>query len=227
MEQFTIQPNGYLRQSIRGFYHSEYIGGTGRWSQPGTIENIICTLKNDITPYPINVLQNTAQQLTEILNNDLPRISSIINRTNLTVCVIPRAKVNYNANQLIFKTTVSEVVNRLQGFNNGTNYILRTIDTKTTHLKWGISGGGAGRLPYPGITNETCTISDDVRGKHILLIDDLYTNSVNIDEDAIQALLSKGANSVVFYAVGNTVKRTNEPPAQVIRTIPDNDDLPF
>lgn len=226
MEQFIILPNGYLNQSVRGFYHSEYLGG-GRWREHGTIENVICTLKNDITPYPLNVLQNSAQQLSRILMSDLPQISAIIGRTNLTVCVIPRAKVNYNPNQLIFKTTVSEVVNNLPEFNNGTNYILRSIDTKTTHLKWGISGGGTGRLPYPGITNETCTISDDVRGKHILLIDDLYTNSVNIDEDAIQALLSKGASSVVFYAVGNTVRRTNDFTTQASNTIPDNDDLPF
>jgi len=38
-----------------------------------------------------------------------------------------------------------------------------------------------------------------------LLIDDLYTRTVNIDEDAIQALLDKGAHSVAFYAVGRTV----------------------
>ena len=46
-----------------------------------------------------------------------------------------------------------------------------------------------------------------VKGKDILLIDDLYTRSVNIDEDAIQALLDNGANSVTFYSVGKTVSR--------------------
>jgi len=34
------------------------------------------------------------------------------------------------------------------------------------------------------------------------LVDDLYTKGVNIDEDAIQALLDKGAKNVVFYSVG-------------------------
>jgi phosphoribosylpyrophosphate synthetase len=67
--------------------------------------------------------------------------------------------------------------------------------------------GGNGDLPYPGITKNTCTISENVRGKNILLIDDLYTKTVNIDEDAIQALLDKGARSVVFYAVGKTMSR--------------------
>ena len=62
-----------------------------------------------------------------------------------------------------------------------------------------------GDLPYVGITNATCNISDSVNGKDILLIDDIYTKTVNIDEDAIQALLNKGAKSVAFYAIGNTV----------------------
>jgi hypoxanthine-guanine phosphoribosyltransferase len=30
-------------------------------------------------------------------------------------------------------------------------------------------------MPYPGITKATCTISNEVKGKDILLIDDLYT----------------------------------------------------
>ena len=30
----------------------------------------------------------------------------------------------------------------------------------------------------------------------------IYTKGVDIDEDAIQALLTKGAKSVTFYAVG-------------------------
>jgi phosphoribosylpyrophosphate synthetase len=57
-------------------------------------------------------------------------------------------------------------------------------------------------MPYPGITINTCDFSKDVMGKDIMLVDDLYTNSVNIDEDAIQALFDKGANSVVFYSIG-------------------------
>ena len=62
-----------------------------------------------------------------------------------------------------------------------------------------------GPLPYKGITKDTCSISNDVNGKDILLIDDIYTHGVDIDEDAIQALLDKGAKSVIFYAIGKTV----------------------
>lgn len=193
----------FLRQSIDAFYHADYSGG-GQWRVQGTIENIIVTLKNDINPYTTAVLQNASQQLANILLADLRSIPQRIGKSNLTVCVIPRAKVTYNPNQLLFKATVSDVANRLNGFNNGTNYIVRHTDTITTH-RHRAGYGGNGKLPYPGITKDTCTISNAVRNKDILLIDDLYTKSVNIDEDAIQALLDKGANSVTFYSVGKTV----------------------
>jgi hypothetical protein len=204
MQQFTIQTNGYLSQNILAFYHSDYQGGGGQWQIAGTIENIICTLKNDITPYSQSVLQNASNQLSVILREDLPQILRFTGKTNFLVCVIPRAKVNYQLDQLYFRTTIRNVVNGLNGFINSVDYIIRHTDTQTTHrAKWGY--GGTGSLPYPGITAATCNISAQVIGKDILLIDDLYTKTVNIDEDAIQALLNKGANSVVFYAVGRTV----------------------
>jgi hypothetical protein len=224
MQSFTIEGNNFLSRDVQGFYHSDYSGG-GQWRVQGTIENIICTLKNDITPYTSQVLRNTTQQLANILLEDLPQILQQIGKTTLTVCVIPRAKINYNANQLLFKATVNNVVNQLNGFSNRTNYIIRHTDTKTTHLSRGISGGGIGSSPYPGITKDTCSISNNVRGKDILLIDDLYTKTVNIDEDAIQALLDKGAKYVIFYAVGKTRSRNAQPTTNNINE--DNDDLPF
>jgi predicted amidophosphoribosyltransferase len=60
-------------------------------------------------------------------------------------------------------------------------------------------------LPFPGITRQTCSISNKVKGADILLIDDIYTPTINIDEDAIQALMDAGAKSVTFYAVAKTV----------------------
>src|SRR5690606_2989861 len=105
---------------------------------------------------------------------------------------------------LMFKVTVGDVINHINGFYNGTNYIVRHTDTITTHRQRA-GHGGNGNSPYPNITKHTCNISDEVSGKDILLIDDLYTKGVNIDEDAIQAVLDKGAKSVVFYSVGKTV----------------------
>lgn len=205
MENFIIQPNEYLTKPIIGFYHSEYHGG-GRWRLQGTIENMICTLKNDIIRYSNKVLQEKVNKLSNILRTDLPQIPNLTGINNLTVCIVPRAKAEskYRKDQLLFKKTVSKVVNQLEGFFDGTNFIIRCEDTQTTHLRHGISRGGNGPSPYPGITKDTCIIRK-VRGKDILLIDDLYTKTINIVEDAIQALLDVGARTVIFYSVGKTV----------------------
>ena len=204
MNKFIIEPNEYLSKSIQAFYNSDYSGGGGRWNMQGTVENVICTLKNDITPYSEPVLQTAVQQLSKILLKDLPEIIQFIKLKNLTVCVIPRAKVNYNPNQLYFKSAIYNVVSQLSGFSNGTDYIIRHTDTRTTHRNRA-GYGGTGDLPYPGITTKTCTISNNVKGSDTLLIDDLYTKTVNIDEDALEALLNKGAKTVTFYAIGRTV----------------------
>lgn len=225
MYRFTIQPNlswytnretntrergQFLTRSIEGFYHDNYHGGNRELRETiGTVENIITTLKNQFQDKSEDVLITAGKKLIEILKRDLPQILRILGRTNLTVCIIPRAKAlnNYTKYQLIFREAVYIVARDLNGFIDGIDYIIRHTDTRTTHMDR--SGyGGEGDLPYPGITIETCTISDDVSGKNILLIDDLYTESINIDEDAIQALLDNGANSVVFYALGKTAPRT-------------------
>lgn len=203
MNDFIIEKNDFLKQEIKAFYHADYYS-RGKWRIEGTIENVICTLKNDITPYSENELQKAVQYLSDILLKDLPEILKLTKSNNLTVCVIPRAKVNYRPNQLLFRSTIRNVANQLNGFSDGTDFIIRHTDTRTTHRDRA-GFGGNGSLPYPGITTDTCTISNNVRGKDILLIDDLYTKSINIDEDAIQALLDSGANSVIFYAVGKTV----------------------
>lgn len=206
MTSFTIQQNNFLTQNIQGFYHTDF-GGIELPNNP----NFLYKLKNDPhhkwTEFRI---QEAQQQFRHILNIDLPTILGQINRNPITVCVVPRAKAEntYRANQLLFKSTIKSVVEILAGFNDGTNYIQRHTNTRTTHIRQPIEGFiNDGLLPYVGITNATCHISDEVIGKDILLIDDIYTRNVNIDEDAIQALLSKGARSVAFYAIGNTVLR--------------------
>lgn len=95
---------------------------------------------------------------------------------------------------------------QLNGFVDGTHDIIRHTDTATTHLARH-GNGGLGELPYVGITKDTCNISNNIIRQDILLIDDLYTKTVNIDEDCIQALLDKGARSVIFYSIGNTLLR--------------------
>ena len=205
MTPFTIEQNNYLTQDIQAFYHTDF-GGTQLPNNP----NFLYKLKNDPhhnwTDYR---LQEAQQEFLRVLLNDLPEILRQINKTPLTVCVVPRAKAenSYNPNQLLFKSTVRIAINRLgNNFIDGTNYIERHTNTKTAHIRQPMEGYvNDGSVPYVGITNATCNISDDVIGKDILLIDDIYTRTVNIDEDAIQSLIDKGANSVSFYAIGKTV----------------------
>lgn len=217
MKQFTLLANESsfrgdsfgvkcLSRDVQAFYHEDYFPNNRKTT--GTIENTICTLKNDITPYTESVLQNARNQLIGILRTDLPQILHLTGRTTLRVCVIPRAKKEefYRANQLYLRATIQSVVLCLDRFEDGTHDIIRQTNTRTTHRNK--SGhGGDGRMPYAGITNDTCTLSDEIIGKDILLIDDLYTKTVNIDEDCLQALIDKGARSVYFYSIGKTVSR--------------------
>lgn len=220
MEQFVIEANESYRwwdkkertcclnRDTFAFYHSDYQGG-GNWTVNGTIENLICTLKNDRTPYTDNVLSATCNNLYNILCEDLPQIIMKNRCQSLTVCVIPRAKHEeyYSPNQLLFRHTIQRFVTTYAKLNfiDGTHNIIRHTDTKTTHSARS-GNGGDGSMPYPGITNDTCHISN-VRGKDILLIDDLYTKHICIDEDAIQALYDNGANNVIFYSIGKTIQK--------------------
>ena len=216
MKKFVIQSEtiltegGFekaLKQDIIAYYHDDY-EGDGKWREPDTIENLICTFKNDIKPYPEKTMYDAIKKLAQILIVDLPKILSHSGKHNLRVCVVPRSKreKSYHPNQLYFRATIQLVTKKLKGFIDGTHDIIRHTDTATTHLAR--SGhGGAGEMPYVGITEDTCNISDDVIGQDILLIDDLYTKTVNIDEDCIQALLDKGAKSVIFYSIGKTLSK--------------------
>lgn len=152
--KFSISTNEFLNTSIQAFYNSDYSGGSNKLRlKVGTIENVVCTLKNDITPFENSVLQECVQQLSNILSKDFPKILQHTKLKNLTVCVVPRAKASYNQNQLLFKSTILKVVSQLSGFNDGTNFITRHTDTRTTHRDR--SGyGGRGDLPYPGITKK-------------------------------------------------------------------------
>lgn len=194
-----------MRQNVQGFYHTDF-GGVDLPNNP----NFLYKLKNDPHHNWSDFrIQEAQQQLLRILLNDLPEALDQVNKKPLTVCVVPRAKADntYRPNQLLFKTAVRNAVNQLgNNFIDGTNFIERHTNTKTTHLRRPIEGFvNDGSEPYPGISSDTCTFSESIKNKDILLIDDIYTKTVNIDEDMIQSLFNCGANSVSFYAIGNTV----------------------
>lgn len=218
MNSFTILPSSqsvfdestnqikriyFLNREIQAFYHSDYTS-FGAKGNPDCINH----LKNQFGNSNVETLKIGVKELKKILEEDFPKILKEYTNANLTVCVIPRAKADnaYSENQKLFKKVVSTVVDSIDGYFNGIDYIVRHTNTRTTHMNR--SGyGGDGEMPYPGITKDTCSISDRVIGKNILLVDDLYTKTINIDEDAIQALLDKGAKSVLFYAIGKTVSK--------------------
>lgn len=202
MNKFTILSNNYLSQNVKAFYNYDYIS----MYTPGN-PTFINALKNDYGKDYLHVcgqtyrLDDACQTLDDLLSEELPLIKLELGVPDLTVCVIPRSKAesSYPKNKLMMKATIRKVVKRL-GMVDGSDYIIRVSDTPTTHYE-GASG------IYPGITKDSCELSSDIQGKHILLIDDIYTKTVNIDEDCLQALLDAGAKSVAFYSIGKTVKK--------------------
>ena len=200
MFRFQISSNNYLSTSTNAFYHVPYT----RFGNPDN-PNYLNDLKNTYNNFPEHKLQSAVRELLGVLQEDLPQIFQSLGFNEVTVCVIPRAKVEnvYHPNQLLFRATVQAAIAQKHGFTDGTNYIRRHTTTRTTHLRSPMPNfTNDGPLPYPGITAETCSISPHIRNSDILLIDDIYTPNVNIDEDAINALLNAGAHTVTFYAVG-------------------------
>lgn len=130
------------------------------------------------------------------------------------ICMgVPRAKAlsNFVGSQLMFlegiKKAVSDIKRGGVKVEDGTDYIVRHTDTRTTHMRRGSPWGyqNHGEWPYTGITKDTCRIvQEKITSKKIILIDDIYTKNVNIDEDCIQALYDNGAKSVIFYAIALT-----------------------
>lgn len=211
LTKFTIERNEYLKQSIVGYYRSPYLGFE-KTGNPDYITN----LKNDYGNSAPNLLSSAKNQLVSNLINEIVYIRDLIDipiGKSLYVCLVPRSKnfATYNNNQLLFQNIIREEVNKFSPYfyiMDGGDFIIRHTSTKTTHLSRSQNVlNNDGEMPYPGITKKTCTLSKKIAGKHLLLIDDIYTKTVNIDEDAIQALLDAGASSVTFYAIGYTVFR--------------------
>ncbi len=79
----------------------------------------------------------------------------------------------------------------------------RVKDTKTTH-NWRLENN-TGDNPYKGITKDTCRVDlSKIKGQNIILVDDIYTEGVNVIEDCIQNLFDLGAKSVILYVTAKT-----------------------
>lgn len=206
VNRFHLDENEHLRKAVFGFYHS-YFGGMDLPNNP----NFLYKFKNDPHHnWTATHLEWAKRDLRQVLHVDFPAILQCLRSTSLTVCVVPRAKsdASYRPNQLLFRETVGECARGISGFQDGSHFISRHTNTRTTHLRRPVEGFvNDGSLPYVGIAKDTCNFSENIRGRHILLVDDIYTKTVNIDEDMVQALFDNGARFVAFYAVGNTIRR--------------------
>lgn len=206
LRQFTIHACDKLSTDIIGFFHWEYI----KFRVEGN-PDCINTIKNDYNSFNSTELEKAKNKMMFVLETDLKLIKKLHPEINM-VCTVPRAKRNetYKQTQLMFFNIVQTVIQKMQCDNNlyiedGTYYIQRIEDTKTTHLSYNTINTDNQPSPYKGITKNTCRINPNITGKTILLIDDIYTKNVGIDEDALQALIENGAQSVIFYAFARTV----------------------
>lgn len=203
MNSFQIETNRFLNKPSIGYYHQLYTG----YNNPGN-PNFLNILKNTFNNESLEAILDASNEVIKILTSEIPNIMKERNIEECVLICVPRAKAldTYYRPQLGFLDSVKIAARKIHGAADGTKYLVRVINTQTTHLKQAairnqIENDGKG--PYPGITKNTCCIAvDKIKGKDIILIDDIYTKNVNIDEDCIQAIMDSGAREVIFFAIG-------------------------
>ena len=181
------------------FYNCDYVG----YQKQGN-PDFINHLKNMTNQYNELDLVEDFVQVSERFVKDMESVFDKADFKYFTVCVMPRSKreSKYKQSQLMFKKAISSCANKL-GFINGTDAITRVKDTKTTH-NWRFENN-TGDNPYKGITKDTCRVDlSKIKGKNIVLVDDIYTEGVNVIEDCIGYLFDLCAKSVILYVTAKT-----------------------
>lgn len=203
-------PNEYLSQPITAYYCLDFFG----FRKPGN-PDFLNILKNDFMDVSIRSIRESYTKVIDICQE---HIDDILEQENLdTICVVPRSKriFHYQEEQLYFLWAIQALFeqNLLKSKNviNGADYLIRHTNTRTTHFHNKPKYGGDGEYPYVGITKDTCHIASKLKEKSILLIDDIYTKTINIDEDCIQALLDNGAKKVVLFTIARTAHSSDKP----------------
>ncbi|MDE7243457.1 MAG: hypothetical protein K2O18_05695 [Oscillospiraceae bacterium] len=210
LRKFTLPVNSYLKRKTDCYFILNYL----RYGVPGNPEFIL-TLKNTFNSESVDNLRRAKNRVVELLTKHTPYVMKNAGISCCTMVCVPRAKEfdTYTKNQMYLLDGVSEAARQLSNVTDGTGAIVRTVSTKTTHFRKPVervtSNGereaNTGKDPYPGITKDTCKIDTEaIRGKTILLVDDIYTAGVNIDEDCIQALYNAGAEKVVLFTLSYT-----------------------
>lgn len=218
LNEFDIYENEYLSKKTIGYYN-RYYTGFRQQDNPDFLNTLKNTFNSEIDANlefaRKTVLQILVADILDIVRNHM---------SNYTIVCIPRAKIlnTYTDSQLLFLKAIRDTIAIIKYeyeptwkifVIDGTDCITRIKNTRTTHLpettgrvtRDGRDSENVGDNPYPGITKATCLIDKNrIKGQNIILIDDIYTKNVNIDEDCIQALYDNGAKTVIFYAIGYT-----------------------
>ena len=178
-------------------------------------------LKNTFNNESKHILEQSMEKVEEIIATDFFSLLSILKWDEAVVITVPRAKKeeSYTINQQLFRKSVSNAVSLVPNLIDGTNALIREIDTKTTHFKRTINPkrialmnsslveihGNTGSEPYQGIIRDTCKINIEMfKDKKVILVDDIYTKGVNIDEDAILTIYEIKKKKVILYVVAKT-----------------------
>ena len=198
MERFTIQKNDFLFHDCTGYFHLYYVG----YGRPGN-PDYLNTLKNIFVSTHPDTLRVASRQAAALMIQDIPKVIDAEGLGEVILMAVPRSKSGMCNWQLGFKAAVRTAVKTLQDNNlpviDGTDFIFRHTSKPVSNFE------NTGSEPYPGITKDTCDIQNEyLKGRTVILIDDIYTKTVNVDEDCIQALYDAGAARVIFYAVAYT-----------------------
>ena len=207
LSRHVIESNGYLNKQIIAFYDCAYMRPDPEGSGFSLrVSDAIRTLKNTFNRENDNELFRAKNYIRTIATTDLKQIIEQERIENPIIICVPRSKADFSDKQLLFRKAISEAANNIVA-TNGAEYIRRIRNTKTTHLANTRKGdmSGDGDMPYPGITTDTCHLNGSVSGRNVILVDDIYTKTVNIDEDCCQFLLDNGAKSVTLYTICKTM----------------------
>ena len=191
----------YLDREVDLYFHDHYYG----FSSPENALRYINYLKNDLRGFD-NLIAQSEETATKVLAADLSELVNLYGP--LTVCGIPRSKRedSYPPEKMGLKRAIRKAIAMNPLLADGMDYIVRHTNTQCTHRSyWGHGGDGEG--PRPGLLRDTCYLSNEIFGKNIVLVDDIYTADVGIDEDGVQALFDAGAKSVIMYTFGCTARR--------------------
>lgn len=197
-----IGNDAFLDRDVHLYCHAPYYG----FSSADNTLTYVNYLKNDRRGYD-KLIAQSEDVAAKVLSSDLAELVDAYG--SLTVCGIPRSKRenSYPPEKMGLKRAIRKAIAMNPNLLDGMDYVVRHTNTLCTHRSyWGY--GGDGEAPRPGLLWDTCYLSKEIAGKNIVLVDDIYTAGVGIDEDGVQALLDAGARCVIMYAFGYTVSHS-------------------